>query len=168
MPLTVVKKFESPIQCRERTFRNPFAHVGYAALVFFSSAHLSIPSGLALEFLLLPRDYFTSDPFEQVFAHISVRLLGALLAVASAVAFGTVIRIGANICGLCLPVQECMTRRTARTYTASHFLLWVGLLSLGLFFGDAGSITGATVFTLTAISQLIRVSIVLPKAFSKE
>jgi hypothetical protein len=151
-------------QCRRRIFFSLPDMLGYYLLVFFSSAHLSVPAGIAFDFLFLPRAYFPGDMYAQLFAYIPIRLLGLSFAIGTGLAFAAVVRIGANICGLCLPVAECMTRKTAQAYILSYFLLWLGLLGFAVFFANSGSAVGASTFFLIAVSQVIRVSIVIPKA----
>jgi hypothetical protein len=153
-----------PAQCRRRIFFSVPDMLGYYLLVFFSSAHLSVPAGIAFDFLFLPRSYFPGDVYLQLFAYIPIRLLGLTFAIGTGLAFAAVVKIGANICGLCLPVAECMSRRTAQAYILSYFLLWLGLLGFAVFFAESGSAVGASTFFLIAISQVIRVSIVIPKA----
>ena len=46
----------------------------------------------------------------------------------------------------------------------SYFVVWLGLLGFAVFFANSGSALGASTFFLIAVSQVIRVSIVIPKA----
>ena len=166
MPRKIFSTKTDLVQCRRRIFLSTPASVGYALLVFFSSAHLSVPGGLAFDFLFLPAEYFKGDIYLLLFDLVPQHALGLTFLIATALAYAAVLRIGPNICGLCLPVPECMPRITARIYILSYFLLWVGLLAFGIFFATTGPVTGASTYMAIAISQVIRVSIVLPKALS--
>ncbi len=134
--------------CHKRVFATFYSRVAYSVLVYFSCLYLTVPGGLAFDFIFLPTDYFSGEVLAGLSAVAPLRLLGWAIAVVNLVSYAVVLKIGPNICGVSLPQVECMSPRTAMCYLVSFFLLWVALLLLAVTLGSTGSPTALTTYGL--------------------